>query len=161
MKKYSVGPGALKWTQNYLSHRTQYVVLGRAESRMAAITRGVPQGSVIGPLLYAVFLNEMTEVIKDPTCPDQSHLDRRQLFGKQCRLCGSLVQYADDSTYVIGGRSRVRNQSLLRINLDRIADYLHDNQLVLNPLQDYPDRDHDRAEARKDARRSSISNSQG
>ena len=52
LEKYNVGTEARTWFKNYLEHRTQYVVFGRSRSRMVHQETGVPQGSVVGPLLY-------------------------------------------------------------------------------------------------------------
>ena len=80
LEKYRVGPGARQWVESYLDRRTQYVVLGRAESGMKMVKMGVPQGSVIGPLLYSIFTNDMTEVIKRPGCRNSSHLRQENTF---------------------------------------------------------------------------------
>ena len=102
---------------------------------MKAIQCGVPQGSVIGPLLFTVFTNDMTEVVKNPGCTNQSHSDRMTLFGIQCRIRGTLTQYADDSTYMVGDRNRSSNQRSIRRCLDELEKYLNDNCLVLNPTK--------------------------
>ena len=133
LQRYKIGPEALKWFKDYLIQRIQYVVLGRAESHMETVDRGVPQGSVVGPLLYAIFTNEMSESVKVRGCQDQIHWDRSTLFGKQCRQCGVVTQYADDSTYSIGSRTHPRNQLMIKRSLTKIGKYLYDNQLVLNP----------------------------
>ena len=68
LQKYNIGQEARGWVEYYLSARTQYVVIGTVHSRMTAVQRGVPQGSVIGPLLYAIHMNEMMEVVNDRGC---------------------------------------------------------------------------------------------
>ena len=120
MRLYNIGDDALNWVQDYLTGRTEYVILGGAQSKMHSVTRGVPQGSVIRPLLYALYTNKITEVVKSPGCQDPSHLDNRQLFGKQCKICGILSIYADDSTLAVNNSNRARNQLLLSRNLDEL-----------------------------------------
>ena len=132
MRKYGLGENVIKWVEDYLTFRSQYVTIGRAHSRVQPLDRGVPQGSVVGPLLFAIYVNELTEVVKNPACLQQVHQDNCRLFGIQCRVCGSLTAYADDSTYVVGNRSRAQNQIKLRRNLDEIKLYLNDNQLAIN-----------------------------
>ena len=129
---YNVGPGALQWISSYLKFRTQYVVVGRAQSEMHHVKVGVPQGSVIGPLLFAIFTNEMSAAVTRPNCSGPIHKDRRTLFGSQCSECGILTTYADDSTYTVTNKSRQNNQTSIRWTLDEIGSYLNDNRLVIN-----------------------------
>ena len=132
LRQYHVGQEVLNWIQDYLTECMQYVEIGMAQSRMTSVLSGVPQGSVIGPLLYAIYTNELTEIVKSPTCQERVHLDTSSLFGKQCKQCGILSIYADDLTYVIGNRQRHRNQSRIRECLDEMSVFLQDNFLVLN-----------------------------
>ena len=100
---------------------------------MEKITTGVPQGSVIGPLLYVIFTNDMSESVKRLGCLNSAHLDHSALFSKQCSDCGIISTYADDSTYTISHRKREDNQISLERSLDEISLYLNDNKLVINP----------------------------
>ena len=54
---------ALEWFRNYLSNRRQRVVLPGASSDWAYIRAGVPQGSILGPLLFLVYINDIVENI--------------------------------------------------------------------------------------------------
>ena len=54
------------------------------------------------------------------------------LFGNQCRECGVLTIYADDSTFTISNKKRNKNQACLKRVLIQLKDYLSDNRLVLN-----------------------------
>ena len=62
LQMYNLDNSATKWLESYLNLRTQFVKIGRSQSRMCKVERGVPQGSVLGPLLYSIFTNEITEV---------------------------------------------------------------------------------------------------
>ena len=104
--------------QDYLTGRTEYVTSGLLRSRMTAVKNGVPQGSVIGPLLYAIYTNELTDVIKSPNCQGVAHRDSMTLFGQQCNVCGILTVYADDLTYTIANKLRVDNQNKITQNLE-------------------------------------------
>ena len=132
LARYNVGMTARNWVCDYLIGRTQYVKIGTARSRMSTVTTGVPQGLVVGPLLFAIMINDMTETVKDRGCPSQSHSDKTRLFGFQCSRCGILSLYADDSTFTISSNTRVRNQVALIRNLDEIGLYLNDNKLAIN-----------------------------
>ena len=48
------------WFESYLSQRTQYVEDDNYKSSHQTITTGVPQGSILGPLLYIIYMNDMS-----------------------------------------------------------------------------------------------------
>ena len=99
---------------------------------MTPVTSGVPQGSVIGPLLYSVFTNEISEAVKSRECLKEVHLERSRLFSRQCSDCGILSTYADDTTYVVSSDKRERNQEKITTNLENLRKYLNDNKLAIN-----------------------------
>ena len=62
---YGFGWKIRSWIKNYLTNRSQYTEISGKQSRIRNITRGVPQGSVIGPTIFSIYINEMPEVAKD------------------------------------------------------------------------------------------------
>lgn len=100
------------WFENYLSERTQSVKIKGYISNKKNIEYGVPQGSILGPLLFNIFVNDLQKVLKN------------------CRL----VQYADDSQFHISGKTNelVDMVDKCERNLKIVMDYFATNGLKLN-----------------------------
>ena len=88
MELYGLGQGAIEWLKDYLRLRSQYVKIGTAVSRWRNVEHGVPQGSVLGPLLYSIYVNELTETVRNTDCRNEIHENNDDLFGRPCQNCG-------------------------------------------------------------------------
>ena len=98
---YNFDESARKWMQNYLRNHLQYEEIGVKQSGRMEIEQGVPQGSILGPLVYSIYTNRLPNLIKSQDCQDPSHRDQSVLFGINCRKCGSVPVSADDATFVV------------------------------------------------------------
>lgn len=100
------------WFQSYLLKRTQSVKIGKHISNKLEVAYGVPQGSVLGPILFSIFVNDLSQHIPD------------------CQV----IQYADDTQLIHTGE--VANiQDLVHrgeVALSQAKAYFHMNGLLLN-----------------------------
>ena len=112
---------AISWIRSYLTDRSSFVKIDSSSSPSTTILTGVPQGSVLGPLLFVLFISPIANVIN----PDQSNQNNTVSFH----------QYADDTQLYIGTNSSMLTTQIASIEscTQRVHNWLLNNGLHLNP----------------------------
>ena len=111
-KLYHIGIGGslLKWFSNYLSDRKQRVVLPKSSSSWGTINAGVPQGSILGPLLFLVYINDITQ-----------------------NIYSNIRLFADDTTLYIIVRDPNMSAALLNQDMQTISTWAETWLVSFNP----------------------------
>ena len=108
--KYGIRGTAHKWLGDYLNNRKQFVSFNYADSQKLEIRCGVPQGSILGPLLFLLYVNDIVNV------------------------SSSLMPiiFADDTNIFLKGRSAKDVTETINKELSQIVLWLNSNKLSLN-----------------------------
>ena len=67
MEAYGIRGHILNWVKNFLGVRKQRVVLGNKMSELTMVTSGVTQSSVLGLILFVIYINDLTDLILNKT----------------------------------------------------------------------------------------------
>ena len=135
LQLYNFDPGILKWIHSYMSFRSQFVTIGNQRSAIKPVNQGVPQGSVLRPILFSLYTNEISETVKNNNCAEPIHRtinDSEKLFSENCAKCGHINFYADDTTYVTTGNNIDINKTKITENLETLKQHLNANKLSVN-----------------------------
>ena len=108
----SIGCSALslRWFESYLTGRTQTARVGTRNSGVEPITCGVPQGSVLGPLLFIVYINSVVKVLQH----------------------SSYFMYADDLAIAVSHTDPYMVKTLLQADLDAVSSWCDTFRLTVN-----------------------------
>ena len=87
LKSHGMGVNIVKWIQNWLPDRRQRVSVEGETSAWTAVHSGVPQGSVLGPLLFLVYINDLEDGVASNILKfaDDTNIFRRVQTRQECR----------------------------------------------------------------------------
>ena len=132
LRLFGINGSLLAWFQNYLSDRQQRVVLGGKLSAWKPISAGVPQGSVLGPLLFLIFIDDLAKLIQSSKklFADDTSIYRILKIEHDFRvLCHDFNNIAGWETNSAQKFNRDKTESLL-ITLKRDEPLAQQQQLI-------------------------------
>ena len=107
LEKYGLGPKTQKLLTNYLSNRKQSTVINGVTSSIKPVLFGVPQGNVVGPQLFSIYINDVVDHVKD----------------------SKIQMYADD---IVLYNSIDNNYDAFLQDLQSVAEWCQCNDLTMN-----------------------------
>ena len=110
LKKYGVDGSELDWFKSYLTNRKQFVSVGGCSSSLLEISLGVPQGSILGPLLFLIYINDLP------------------LSSKFLSLL-----FADDTTLLFTHNDIKQLTAIVNNEFRKVCEFFRTNRLVLHP----------------------------
>jgi hypothetical protein len=120
LREIGISNITLNWFSSYLSDRKQYVELehivnnkiSHSKSSLLTVRHGVPQGSILGPILFLCYLRGMPSIVKSTQ--------------------GKICLFADDSNLLVTGRTMPEIEAVAKSNLHKINNYFSSKNLLLN-----------------------------
>ena len=110
LQKYGIKNDVLNLLKDYLSHRTQQTSINGTLSQPREINYGVPQGSVLGPIFFLLFINDMEKVIKH----------------------SQICLFADDTVLYNSNINKETMELELQEDLTSLSRWLNNNELTIN-----------------------------
>ena len=110
LRDYGVRENELEWFTNYLFSRFQYVSYSNENSKKYPILSGVPQGSILGPIMFLVFFDDFDQILKN----------------------SSVIKFADDTVIYVSDKNLESIERKLNEDLVRIHEYFKENELIIN-----------------------------
>ena len=110
LSEYGCSEKSLRWFESYLCNREQSVSIQNENSGFRNVSVGVPQGSILGPMLFTILINSLPKAVTS----------------------GSVYMYADDTTISVSGASKEELESKLNTVLKEVYDWTVKNKLLMN-----------------------------
>jgi hypothetical protein len=110
LKHYGIKGKANNWFRSYLSNRKQFVSLSGHSSILEFILHGVPQGSVLGPLLFLIYINDIPNAVSS----------------------SNPFLFADDTALLYSDSNPKYIESRVNLDLHHLLNWLHANKIALN-----------------------------
>ena len=108
--KHGVRGLANDWFKSYLSDRKQFVSINGHDSNLASVLYGVPQGSVLGPLLFLIYINDLNQAIK---------------------FC-KVHHFADDTNLLHFSKSVTKLNKYVNLDMKNLTVWLNANKISPN-----------------------------
>ena len=110
LNHYGIRGASSDWFKSYLSNRKQYVSINGFDSGLTTINCGLPQGSVLGPLLFLLHINDLNQAMK---------------------FC-KVYHFADDTNLLCLSNSIKKLNKLVNTDLKHLVNWLNANKISLN-----------------------------
>ena len=79
-QRFGIKDSALDWIKSYLKDRNQYVQIGKNSSNKLPLETGVPQGSILGPILFIMYMAPLADIISNHKLNSHFYADDSQLY---------------------------------------------------------------------------------
>ena len=110
LPNYGIIDIELNWFKSYLTDRQQLVKCNGKLSKLMNLSTGIPQGTILGPILFVLYANDIFHNLSEGTC----------------------IMYADDITLFVSGSSINQVQQRLQICVNETYTWLNNNKLLVN-----------------------------
>ena len=108
LKAHGIGNDVINWIEEWLTHRRQRVIVDGEISNWKSVLSGVPQGSVLGPILFLIYINDLEDDISS-----------------------KVLKFADD-TKVFRKVTNVTDKQRLQEDLDKLVKWSEKWQMLFN-----------------------------